>query len=124
MTAKLKLVFIDEDARGRVYKLDLGKQELLLFEIKRSFLRGGHYHSEATWHNVLLGEVLYKEKNLKTGRATKKIVRAGHSVFVRKGRVHMMTGRKDSWVIERIDKRQPTNYGPWRRLVEEKMKKS
>ncbi len=69
-------VDIGGDERGKIIFSTYGNTKCNLFEIKKGYARGGHYHPYPVIHNMILGKIEYREFDMTTNIETKKIISA------------------------------------------------
>jgi hypothetical protein len=126
MEEEPKLTKIAEDHRGASWSITLpGGQELVLIRTKAGFWRGGHSHNVHETSVLLSGRALYLKKfaSRTGGQEFAVIHETGHSLHNEPGEVHAALALEDYWLIDlrpgtTADQVKSTNWGPWRRLVE------
>lgn len=124
-SSNLKIKKTEEDPRGFVYSGDFNNRKFIILSFKKGAPRGGHYHNMKTVHFVFSGSLELKLKDIEKNKEEKRIVKSGDTIIVEPGIVHMFTAIEDSLVLElREENLETTEYQPYRKIVNEFIKKS
>jgi len=113
---------IHEDARGRIFRIDVAGFEFYALETRKGYARGGHSHTEDSYIAVLKGKLEYRAKIGE--EETVKTVKEGEIIFTGKDVPTILTALEDSLMIQWLKGPLVTvNYEPYRRIVREKLRK-
>ena len=111
---------VSEDARGNLYILNNdGIQFAHLATIKAGASRGGHFHKEPEKIIILDGEVDYFLTDVKSKKEVRGSISEGEAINVKAGIAHLLVAKTDTLLTGIIGKVEPTNYEPYRKVVEE-----
>ncbi len=112
-----------EDVRGKILFLSCGDEKINFVEMKKGFVRGGHYHKIAQYHFIISGKLEYREENVKTGQEQIKIITAPAIIHVPADTAHLLTAIEDTLFVETFNKElEAAIYPKYRKIVEERMK--
>lgn len=118
----LELAEVGEDKRGSLKLLKFGGHEALLSFTLKGKSRSGYFFKVDRVYIVLLGKFSYKEKNMKNGHETERIIETGDHFTVTPGNAHIFTAIEDSYMIEFTPdangKIEMTPYKPYREICE------
>ena len=118
----LEFVKTIEDARGKIVIYSMGNMTINLVEIKKGFLRGGHYHQVDTDHQIISGKIKLTTKDMDTGEEKSEIVEGSKNIPIKAEVVHLFEALEDTVFMEAFDgEYEATNYPEFRKLVEDKM---
>jgi len=110
------------DKRGKILFLTHNNTKINLFEIKRGFSRGGHYHSFNIVYILLSGKVEYREFNIKTNIETLKILNAPMIINNMAHTANLITAIDDSLFVEIFSHNYEAKvYPKYRKIVEERL---
>ena len=113
---------INDDNRGKIFKLTLDKVYWLSFT-KRGFSRGGDIHDGRQFNVVLKGEfkvLMHYEK-----REVEVNMFEGDSIVIPENVPHVFIAKQDSWMLEWHDHKLPPYkdkrfYRPYRDRVDKR----
>lgn len=108
---------VNEDKRGRIFSILLGKKEYLILETTRGFRRGGDYHESKQYDIVLSGKIKVVTPQ------EEKILQEGDSTAFLPFQPHYFEALENCYVLEWLSgPYEKKYYKPYRDLVEEVMK--
>lgn len=112
-----------DDKRGKVLFLTHNDIKINLFEIKRGFARGGHYHPFDVIYILLSGKIEYREFNIKTNTEIIKVLNAPTIINNMTYTANLITAIKDSLFVEIFSHDYKAKiYSKYRKIIEAKLK--
>lgn len=117
---------LHEDKRGAVYSIDFCNSSYELIEIVQGASRGGHYHKSPSAIFVIHGKIVYREidPNLPLSMEKELVLHQNDMISISANMAHLVTALENSLILElRKGDYEATNYPPYRRLVEDYLKK-
>lgn len=112
-----------EDIRGKILFCKHEKISINLVEIKKGYVRGGHFHKYDQMHFIISGKIEYVEENIETKKETKRIIDKPIVIQIPANTAHMFIALEDTLFLESFSKEyQAINYPKYRKIVEERMK--
>ena len=110
------------DKRGKILFLTHNAVKINLFEIKRGFARGGHYHPFDVVYILLSGKIEYREFNIKTNTEIIKVLNAPIIINNMTDTANLITAIKDSLFVEIFSHDYKAKiYPKYRKTIEEKL---
>lgn len=110
------------DKRGKILFFTHNNTKINLFEIKRGFARGGHYHPFNVVYILLSGKVEYREFNFETNIETIKVLNAPTVINNMTHTANLITAINDSLFVEIFSHDYKAKiYPKYRKTIEEKL---
>lgn len=110
------------DKRGKILFLTHNDVKINLFEIKRGFARGGHYHPFDVVYILLSGKIEYREFNIKTNTEIIKVLNAPIIINNMTDTANLITAIKDSLFVEIFSHDYKAKiYSKYRKIIEAKL---
>lgn len=120
----MELQFIKEggDIRGKIIFFTYGKTKINLFEIKKGFARGGHYHNYDITHTLITGKIEHRIENIETKQEQILIVTAPAILEIPAKSANLITAIEDSVFTEVFSEEyKSTVYDKYRNIVHQKI---
>jgi len=120
MVNKMKGVLVNQDKRGKIYRIVLDRVYWVSFT-NNGFARGGDIHNGRQFNSILKGKFLVKMKF--PTEEVEQVVFEGQSIIVPENIPHVFIALEDSIMIEWHDHKLPSYkekrfYPPYRKLCE------
>jgi len=119
---KIEVKKIHEDSRGKIYSIKLNTQELILWTLKKDYIRGGNFHKSIQHDIIISGDVLvtYREKD----KDIKKVYTEGEYIKFDPQTPHMFMALTDDvivleWLEGTFEKKY---FDLYRKLIEVQMR--
>ena len=120
----MELQFIKEggDIRGKIIFFTYGKTKINLFEIKKGFARGGHYHNYDITHTLITGKIEHRIENIETKQEQILIVTAPAILEIPAKSANLIIAIEDSVFTEVFSEEyKSTVYDKYRNIVHQKI---
>ncbi len=120
----MELKYIKEggDIRGKILFFTYGKMKINLFEVKKGFARGGHYHDYDITHTLITGKIEHRIENIETKQEQISIVIAPAILEISAKFANLIIAIEDSVFTEVFSEEyKSTVYDKYRNMVHQKM---
>ena len=110
------------DIRGKILFSLYGNKKINLFEIKKGYARGGHYHNYEVNHTLVSGKIEYRETNIETEEEKISIITAPSSFYLMPKCADLIIALEDSIFTEVFDGEYESKvFQPYRKIVQDLM---
>lgn len=120
----MELKYIKEggDIRGKILFFTYDKTKINLFEIKKGFARGGHYHNYDITHTLITGKIEHRIENIETKQEQILIVTAPAILEIPAKSANLIIAIEDSVFTEVFSEEyKSTVYDKYRNIVHQKI---
>ncbi len=121
----MTLEFIDfgGDCRGKILFFKFNKIKTNLFEIKKGYARGGHFHDYDIIHTLIVGKIEHRMKTLNSEYEKIEIISAPAIIKIPAKTANLIIALDDSLFSEIFDTEYKSTIFPeYRKIVENMMK--
>ena len=80
------------------------KISINLVEIKKGYVRGGHFHKYDQIHFIISGKIEYVEENIETKKERKRIIDKPTIIQIPANTAHMFIALEDTLFLESFSK--------------------
>lgn len=110
------------DKRGKILFFTCGKMKINLFEIKKGFARGGHYHDYDITHMLITGKIEHRIENIETNQEQISIVTAPAILEIPAKSANLIIAIEDSVFTEVFSEEyKSVVYDKYRNIVHQKI---
>jgi len=121
---KLNLEKEIDEVRGKIDFFSFGNKKIYFVETRKSYARGGHYHSFPSIHILISGLIEYREENIDDNQEHIKKIQAPAIINTPPNFAHLIIALEDSVFIEIFEQSyEATNYEKYRKIVDEKLQR-
>ena len=120
----MELKYIKEggDIRGKILIFTYDKTKINIFEVKKGFARGGHYHNYDITHTLITGKIEHRIENIETKQEQILIVTAPAILEIPAKSANLITAIEDSVFTEVFSEEyKSTVYDKYRNIVHQKI---
>jgi hypothetical protein len=118
-----ELVDSGGDCRGKILFFKFNQIKSNLFEIKKGYARGGHYHDYDIVHTLIIGKIEHRMKSLNSKEEKIEILSAPAIIKISAKTANLIIALEDSLFSEVFDSKYKSEVFPeYRKIVEDKMK--
>ena len=120
----MELKYIKEggDIRGKILFFTYDKTKINLFEIKKGFARGGHYHNYDIIHTLITGKIEHRIEDIETKQEQISIITAPAILEIPAKSANLIIAIEDSVFTEVFSEEyKSTVYDKYRNIVHQKM---
>lgn len=120
----MELSYIKEggDIRGKILFFTYDKTKINIFEVKKGFARGGHYHNYDITHTLITGKIEHRIENIETKQEQILIVTAPAILEIPAKSANLITAIEDSVFTEVFSEEyKSTVYDKYRNIVHQKI---
>jgi hypothetical protein len=111
------------DYRGKILFFKFNKSKVNLFEIKKGFARGGHFHDYDIIHTLIIGKIEHRMKSLNSKEEKIEILSVPAIIKIPVKTANLIIALEDSLFSEVFDSKYKSEVFPeYRKIVEDKMK--
>ena len=112
-----------EDIRGKIFFFSNENKNFGFTEIKKDFVRGGHYMNVNQFLFLVSGKIKYIEKNIQTNHEKINTYSAPKVILVPPKTANLVFAETDSLIIETLPKvkNSKIKFPEYREIVETKM---
>jgi hypothetical protein len=121
----MTLEFIDfgGDCRGKFLFFKFNETKTNLFEIKKGYARGGHFHDYDIIHTLIVGKIEHRMKTLNSENEKIEIISAPAIIKIPAKTANLIIALDDSLFSEIFDTEYKSTIFPeYRKIVENMMK--
>lgn len=119
----MELNYIKEggDIRGKILFFTYDKIRINLFEVKKGFARGGHYHDYDITHTLITGKIEHRIEDIETKQEQISIVTAPAILEIPAKSANLIIAIEDSVFTEVFSEEyKSTVYDKYRNIVHQK----
>ncbi len=119
----MELNYIKEggDIRGKILFFTYDKTKINLFEVKKGFARGGHYHDYDITHMLITGKIEHRIENIETKQEQISIVTAPAILEIPAKYANLIIAIEDSVFTEVFSEEYKSIvYDKYRNIVNQK----
>ncbi len=110
------------DKRGKILFFTYGKMKVNLFEVRKGFARGGHYHDYDIIHTLVAGKIEHRIEDIETKQEQTSIVTAPAILKIPSKSANLIIAIEDSVFTETFSEEyKSTVYDKYRNIVHQKM---
>lgn len=110
------------DKRGKIFFFKNDNMKINLFEVKKGFARGGHYHDYGIMHTLITGKIEHRTENVETTKQEISIVSAPAILNIPPKTANLIIALEDSIFTEVFcAEYKSTVYDKYRNIVHQKM---
>ena len=120
----MELKYIKEggDIRGKILFFTYDKTKINLFEIKKGFARGGHYHNYDITHTLITGKIEHRIEDIETKQEQISIITAPAILEIPAKSANLIIAIEDSVFTEVFSEEyKSTVYDKYRNIVHQKI---
>jgi len=120
----LNLIKEGGDERGKILFFTYGEIRLNLFEVKKGFARGGHYHDYPITHTLITGKIEHRQENTLTKEEEISVIAAPAILQIPEKVANLIIALEDSVFTEVFHTEyRSITYEKYRSIVFEKLDK-
>jgi hypothetical protein len=121
-STELKHIKEGGDVRGKIIFFTYDKTKINLFEIKKGFARGGHYHDYDVTNTLITGKIEHRVIDIKTKHEQISIITAPAILKIPANSANLIIAIEDSVFTEVFSKEYKSSvYDKYRNIVYQKM---
>lgn len=110
------------DKRGKIFFCTHNNSKVNLFEIKKGFARGGHYHDYDIVHTLLTGKIEYYVEDIQTKKEEITVMTAPAILKIPANSANLIIALEDSVFTEAFDTEYKSFvYDKYRKIVLQKI---
>jgi hypothetical protein len=119
----LELIDSGGDCRGKILFFKFNQTKTNLFEIKKGFARGGHFHDYDITHTLIIGKIEHRMKSLTSKQEKIEIITAPAIIKIPAKTANLIIALDDSLFSEIFESEyKSTTFPEYREIVLQKMK--
>ena len=118
----LELLDYGGDCRGKIIFFKFNKTKTNLFEIKKGYARGGHYHDYDIVHTLIIGKIEHRMKSLNSEKEKIEVISAPAIIKIPAKTANLIIALTDSLFSETFNREyKSTTFTEYREIVFQKM---